>query len=146
MRISKKAEYAIHTVLYLCVHTEKAQQLGRLAEIQGVSKDYLAKVMQRLSGAEILSAHPGVGGGYRLAKDPHEITFADVMMPFEDPENTFSCLYTHRGCEAYPECGIIDVMEGAVSVFYEQLKQTTFGDLLDKADRETRVPTWIEGR
>ena len=143
MRISKKAEYALHTVLYLCIHTEQAQQLEKMADNQGVSKDYLAKVMQRLSGKGIVKAQPGVGGGYMLAKTPETITFAEVVGLFENPKNSFSCLYELRDCGAYPNCAIIDVMNGAVSAFYRELEKTSFADILKNAPVVEAMPSWL---
>jgi Rrf2 family protein len=43
----------------------------------------LAKVFQRLVQAGIAAGSRGVGGGYRLARDPSGVTVADVLAPFE---------------------------------------------------------------
>lgn len=143
MRISRKAEYAVHTILYLILHGEQALPLARLAEHQGVSSDYLAKVMQKLSGEGIVKAVTGPGGGYRLARGPEAITFAEVVKLFDSPESVYSCLHIERECDRYPHCGIMHVMDEAVEAFYRALEKTTFLDLLKRADRTKAPPKWL---
>jgi Rrf2 family protein len=143
MRISRKAEYAIHTILYLILHNERAVPLATLAEHQGVSSDYLAKVMQTMSGKGIVNAVTGPGGGYRLSKAPDAITFTDVVKLFDRPESVYSCLHLERECDRYPHCGLMHVLDEAVEAFYQSLEKTTFLDLLKRADRTKTAPKWL---
>jgi Rrf2 family nitric oxide-sensitive transcriptional repressor len=112
--------------------------------MQAVSKDYLAKVMQTLSGIGVVRAHPGVGGGYRLARSPFDISIAEVVRPFESAERVFSCLHERRHCEAYPRCVINELMEASVARFYEELESCSFGDLLEKGISDGLKPSWLE--
>ena len=41
--------------------------------------NYLAKVLQVLAGANLIIGRRGVGGGYRLARRPEEITMLEVI-------------------------------------------------------------------
>lgn len=145
MKISKKAEYALHTILYLSRHFGEARRLSGLAEVQGVSKDYLAKVMQKLSAAGIVTAQPGFGGGYRLAQAPAEISLADILREFEEPRGAFICLHRTRDCEVFPDCALIERIQDAVEVFYRELEKTSFEEILKNEQVEQALPSWLLG-
>jgi Rrf2 family transcriptional regulator, nitric oxide-sensitive transcriptional repressor len=145
VKISKKAEYALHTILYLSRHFGEARRLSGLAEVQGVSKDYLAKVMQKLSAAGIVTAQPGFGGGYRLAQAPADISLADILREFEEPRGAFICLHRTRDCEVFPDCALIERIQDAVEVFYRELEKTSFEEILKNEQVEQALPSWLLG-
>ncbi|MGO7845345.1 RrF2 family transcriptional regulator, partial [Rhizobium johnstonii] len=62
-----------------------------LAEFNGVSKSYLLKHLQALSGAGILDTVQGPKGGYRLAKAPKEISLLDIVLAVEGSAPAFRC-------------------------------------------------------
>lgn len=77
------------TTLALCAMTEIAAAGGEslsvtaLAETFGVPTNHLAKVVQQLVRAGLLVATRGAAGGNRLARDPKNITLADIVEIFE---------------------------------------------------------------
>jgi Rrf2 family protein len=92
MRIGEGVEWAIHLCGVLGVvpdgHTLPA---GRLAEFHDLPPDYLAKHLQALSRAGIVTATRGVSGGYRLAKPARSITLLDITLAIEGSEPAFRC-------------------------------------------------------
>lgn len=50
-----------------------------LARMTAVPPNYLAKVLQVLSSADLIQGRRGVGGGYRLARPAAEITMLEVL-------------------------------------------------------------------
>jgi len=54
-----------------------------VARRHGIPGSALAKVFQQLVRAGIAVGLRGVGGGYRLARDPAGVTVADVLSVFE---------------------------------------------------------------
>ncbi len=52
---------------------------AQLAEVTHVPMNYLAKVLQLLAKAELITGRRGVGGGYRLNRPATEITMLDVI-------------------------------------------------------------------
>ena len=57
--------------------------MAEVARRRGIPESALAKVYQGLVRAGLAVGSRGVGGGYRLARDPSEVTVADVLAAFE---------------------------------------------------------------
>lgn len=80
MQISTKGRYALRFLLDLCRHQGSGSvSLKSIAERQGISKKYLEHVVSMLNPADLFQITRGYQGGYRLAKDPADITVADVL-------------------------------------------------------------------
>ncbi len=57
----------------------------RLAEAQGIPLQFLEHILLELKHARLIQARRGAKGGYWLARDPSEITIADVIRAVEGP-------------------------------------------------------------
>ena len=64
---STSVEYGLHCLLPLCAPEIHASSQD-LAEFQGVSPAYVAKLFASLRRAGLVEALEGAGGGYRLAR------------------------------------------------------------------------------
>lgn len=92
MKMSIGVEYAIHCLLYIVKLKDKDYVgIKKLAEFQGVSESYLAKVFTKLGKAGITKSIPGVKGGYELAKNPEDISFWDIVEAVEGKDPLFQC-------------------------------------------------------
>jgi Rrf2 family protein len=144
MRMSKKSEYAIHSVVIIAYNRNSPVQLEDMASKQNISKTYLAKVMQELSRSGILKASPGVNGGYTLGKDPSEITVADIFRVFEDTPKSVTCQFNNRGCDAEGICEITKTVSKAFDVMFQELEKTTIADFLKKASVTKYNLVWLK--
>lgn len=80
MQISTKGRYAMQFLLDLCQHQHSGPvALKSIAERQGISKKYLEHIVSMLNPTGMLKITRGYQGGYQLAKDPTDITVADVL-------------------------------------------------------------------
>jgi len=141
MRVSKKTEYGIHSVLYIAVHRDSPVLLDKLSE-QGVSRDYLAKVMRSLTKMGILRSSVGVSGGYVLGREPEEISFKDIFLACEgEPE--FICARGARECDADDSCGIIVPFKNAYEKMLEELSKVTIQDLINKSSITEFELNWL---
>ena len=86
MRISAKADYAVRAALELASHHDGEPVKGeKLAEAQGIPLQFLEHILLELKHARLIQARRGAKGGYWLARDPAEITIADVIRAVEGP-------------------------------------------------------------
>jgi len=86
LRISAKADYALRAALELAASPEGEPVKGeRLAEAQGIPLQFLEHILLELKHARLIQARRGARGGYWLARDPAEITVADVIRAVEGP-------------------------------------------------------------
>jgi Rrf2 family protein len=142
MRISKKTEYALHSVLYISVHDGRNILLDELAQ-QGVSREYLAKVMRKLAKAGILRSSVGVRGGYELGRSPEKISLADIFNAVEDTD-FFTCEYEARKCDAFGVCSMIQPFNDAYNRFLDELKKTSLKDMTDRANCAPFDLEWLK--
>lgn len=96
--ISEAASLALHTAAILAGDPGRTRRTSELAEALGASEAHLAKVLQRLGRAGIVSARRGPGGGYVLARDPGDITLMQVFEAIEGPWRQPGCLLGRQAC------------------------------------------------
>ncbi len=77
--LSQTAEYALRAMACLAMRPDELVAASTLAEETKVPPDYLAKVLQQLSNADLIRGRRGVGGGYRLTRPPSKINLLDVI-------------------------------------------------------------------
>src|ERR1700722_19214703 len=86
MRISAKADYAVRAAVELAAASgEKPVKAERIATAQAIPLNFLENILGELRHSGIVRSHRGAEGGFRLAKDPSEITVADVIRAVEGP-------------------------------------------------------------
>ncbi len=132
MKLSKSTELAIHGLYQLA--TERPNQLlvADMAESQNVSPSYLAKVFQKLARKGLVNSTRGKKGGFRLAREPKEISMADVVRAVEAEEPLFDCLKIVRCCEEENgNCVLRKAFEDAERSMYDTLSKTTLSDILE---------------
>jgi Rrf2 family protein len=86
VRISAKADYAVRAALELAAAPGGKPVKGeRLAESQDIPLQFLEHILLELKHARLIQARRGARGGYWLARDPAEVTIADVIRAVEGP-------------------------------------------------------------
>jgi len=99
--ITNSVEYGIHCLLWL-VDPDNGQPSSRdLAELQGISPSFVAKIFPKLEKAGIVQAAPGIRGGYRLAKSPADITVLEIVDAIEGHKPLFDCQEIRDRCAVY---------------------------------------------
>ncbi len=159
MKLSEGVEWAIHCCTMLADLPEQhALTTANLAEYFNVPKAYLAKQLQSLSNAGLVTAVTGRSGGYRLARDASKVSLRDVVLAIEGVERNFKCQEIRRRgpsgqnakCYTRP-CGIARAMWAAEIVWLNELGKSTLQSLIDSAaheiSREQKVATkaWLKG-
>ena len=146
MKLSDGVEWSLHACALLAILPRGAAlPTGRFAEFFELPHAYLAKHLQSLSRAGVLEPAVGPRGGYRLARDPGEISLRDVVVAIEGEDRCFRCQEIRRngpsGLAAgnYREpCGIARAMWRAEDAWLRELASVSLRDLA--ADARRTVP------
>jgi Rrf2 family protein len=86
MRISAKADYAVRAMVELAATVEeKPIKAERIATAQDIPLNFLENILGELRHAGLVRSHRGAEGGFRLARDPTEISVADVIRAVDGP-------------------------------------------------------------
>lgn len=99
--LTSSVEYGIHCLLWLVGTGNKALSSRELAELQGVSPSFIAKIFPRLEKAGIVVASEGVRGGYRLGRAPEDISFLDIVDAIEGRKPLFDCQEVRERCTLF---------------------------------------------
>lgn len=135
MWISKRTDYATRAVLVLSID-ERSTKLAELAERCNVPRSVLEQIMPILRNAGIVRSERGPQGGYRLNRQPSDITLERVVRLFEGPLAPIACATRRQpeSCVMSPGCSLRlvwkDVRDATISI----LEGVTFADLADRAD------------
>jgi len=158
MRMGEGVEWAAHACLLLSALPEGAGlPAAAIAAYHDVPPAYLAKHMQALARAGIVTSARGASGGYRLARAPEDINLLQVADAVDGGEPAFRCTeIRQRGpCAAKPEectktCGIAAAFWAAERVYRRELKGVSLADiratLAGKPDsgKMGRLRAWLE--
>src|SRR5450432_692685 len=77
-----------------------------LAEMYSIPQEALAKILQRLTKAGLLSSQYGTNGGYVLARDPRMISALEVIRAIDGPLFMTSCSTTTGDCDQSDRCTV----------------------------------------
>jgi len=85
MKLSVKSDYAARVVLELAVRAGdgKVHRADELAAIVGTSGNFLVQILIELKDAGLVQSVRGKRGGYRLGKEPKEISLGAVLRAIE---------------------------------------------------------------
>ncbi len=89
--ISQTAEYALRAVVWLASASDAPHGTPEIARVSQVPAGYLAKVLQKLARAGLVTSAPGRGGGFRIARPPAEISVLDVVNAVDPIRRIHSC-------------------------------------------------------
>ncbi|MCK5675717.1 MAG: Rrf2 family transcriptional regulator [Verrucomicrobia bacterium] len=136
MRLSTKGRYA--TRILLCISRLQGDlpvPKKRISEQEGISTDYIEQIIVPLKNAGLLSSVRGLRGGFRLAKDPADITVFDVLSASEGDINLVGCLT--EGCSRSDACVVQRVWQGASDELKKYFSQITIKELHDDYIKRT---------
>lgn len=158
MRIGKGVEWAAHTCALLALLPPGAALPGEaLADFLGVPPPYLAKQLQALSRAGIVTAKRGAAGGYRLAQSPEALSLWDVTAAIDGTAPSFRCTEVRRGgpCGASPAecsgpCTIAAAFQRAEAGYRQALAAVPLTEVIAGVAkdatpaRKRRIREWIQ--
>lgn len=85
MQISARVDYAVRAMLEIAAARPERLSRDDIADRQDLPNRYLEPILRDLSKHRLLESQRGVAGGYVLARDPIEITVADVARAVDGP-------------------------------------------------------------
>lgn len=101
--ISQTSQYALQATLVLA-RGETTVEVGALATVLGVPRNYLSKTLTRLVRTGVLESVRGKHGGFRLARPAESIRLADVIESFEPIDEPRRCLLGRPVCSEAEAC------------------------------------------
>lgn len=125
MKISTRGRYGMQMMHYLASnYGAKPIPLTTIAEDLDLPEAYLEQLMRKLKKDNFVSSVRGAYGGYRLSRDPKEISILEILECLEDGITITEC-----SDEGYSDCGRLD--ECASRLLWMRIDSAIFKALAD---------------
>jgi Rrf2 family protein len=99
LKISEAASLAMHACTYLAAQNGEKASTKEIAQVFDASEHHLAKVMQRLTKAGLVTPVRGPKGGFMLARAPEKTTLLEVYEAIEGDFWASNCLLSKKVCK-----------------------------------------------
>ena len=134
MRISSKGHYGLLAVAELARRYDQGLiSLSEIASVEHLPLPYLEQIIAPLRVAGLVEATRGLHGGYRLARNPAEISVGDVVRWLEGPIALVECTtegYQAGACEREAGCTSRGVWKQVSDAINDVLNTLTLADLI----------------
>jgi Rrf2 family protein len=107
--LTKKSEYALLSLVSIA-KSDEPKNVEVLANELGISKSFLAKILQNLAKQGVLNSFKGNNGGFTLKKSCEDLTILEITTIAEEKiPSVFECTSSEGTCSSS--------FNGACSVF-----------------------------
>lgn len=136
MRLTQWTDYTLRVLMYCASMDDRVQPvtITEVAEVYGVSRSHLMKIVQQLAAQGLLETTRGRGGGMRLMRPAAAINVGAVVRSTETDFNMVECFdpLTNECCLS-ESCGLKGVLGQAVKAYLAVLDAVTLADLIAPA-------------
>ena len=96
MKLSTKGRYGLRAMVDLAINaTDQKVTIKSISERQGISENYLERIIALLKKAGYVTSSRGAQGGYRLSAEPSDITVGNILRALEGDLNPVDCTLTN---------------------------------------------------
>src|ERR1700746_1799982 len=86
MRLTRASSYALHALVYMAAQKHNRPVPSHIvAQARGIPERFLLKVLKPLVSARVLTSIKGPNGGYKLARQPADITMLEILEAVDGP-------------------------------------------------------------
>ena len=133
MRLTAYTDYTLRTLMHLGFNQDRLVTIQNIAELHGISRNHLMKVVHQLGLSGMVQTVRGRNGGLRLNKAPAEIIVGDVVRNTETDFYMAECFErASSGCVYAPSCALKGVLGSATAAYLAVLDGVTLDDLIGK--------------
>lgn len=142
MKLSKRGEYALRSLINLGIAAKVGRPLVRVTELakaEDLPIKFLEQVMQQLREAGMVRSERGKLGGYRLARAASQIYVGEVVRLIDGPLAPIGCVsqtaYAPCNCPDEAHCGLRMLMLDVRNAIASILDRYTLADVVEVTTR-----------
>jgi len=143
MKLSKRGEYALRSLINLGIAAKVGRSLVRvteLAQAEDMPVKFLEQVIQQLREAGYVESVRGKHGGYRLAKPAAKIIIGQIVRLIDGPLAPIGCVsqtaYEKCSCPDEAHCGLRMLMLDVRNAIAAILDRYTLADVVEVTTRK----------
>jgi Rrf2 family protein len=135
--ISASAEYALRAIVCLAGGKGAPLTSQTVAQLSRVPAGYLAKILQQLVKAGLVTSQRGLNGGFALARPPERITLLDVVQVSDPSRRIHNC---PLGIAAHGArlCPLHRRLDQAIAMAEHALDEVNVAELLAQSEAAER--------
>ena len=125
--VSQSAEYSLRALICLAQSRGSPLTNQQIADHAKIPSGYLAKILQALVRAGLVSSQRGLNGGFLLMADPGTMTLLDVVRLTDVSRRIDTC---PLGIHGHHLCSLHRRLDDAAAAVESVLARTTLGQVL----------------
>lgn len=126
--ISQTVEYSLRAVILLASRYDEAMTVREIAERARIPGPYLSKLMKNLVRANIVQSRRGLGGGFKLAGKPEDISIWDIIEASDNIGRIHSCPLEIEGHTTL--CPLHRRIDMALAQIEKAFRESTLDEIL----------------
>lgn len=144
LKLTKKADYGLIALRHLALGEVGATASAKeMADAYHLPLPLLAKILQKLARGGMLQSVSGTNGGYRLNRDPKNISAMEVIRAIDGPIVLTSCFTEHSGehrsCNTSAMCTVREPLRRVHEAMLGLLEKFTIAELAADAQNTAKT-------
>ncbi|APG46087.1 RrF2 family transcriptional regulator [Phaeobacter porticola] len=132
MKRNSRLSLALHTLSHMAGEPDRIRTSADIAEHAGTNPVVVRRVLGRLRETGLLTSEKGHAGGWRLAREPQDITLADVYLALNER------LVAADEASDAAACSVEHALQKRVTSVLEEIEQSLIEKLGDISISEIR--------
>lgn len=129
MRLTSFTDYGLRMLMRMASAPGRVFSTAELAQEFALSRNHLAKIMQRLAQAGLIETRRGGGGGATLAQPAEGIRLGTVVRLLEEGQPLVECFGSGGACGLDGRCRLKSRLRSAEAAFFADLDGATLADI-----------------
>lgn len=130
LRISKLTDYGTVLLADLAANRDSVCSAADVANSTGIAVPTVSKLLKSLGRSGLVTSTRGANGGYQLARDPRDISAADIIDALEGPVSITECSASDSQCEHEGVCSVGGAWQRVNVAIRRALNDVSLHDLL----------------
>jgi Rrf2 family protein len=141
--LTNKGKYGLKAMVHLAgMPPGQPALVADIAAANNIPKKFLDAILGELRTAGFVHSKKGRGGGYVLARSPHEITVGEIVRALDGPLAPIACASRNfyrrcDDCQAEVQCAVRLIMIEARDAIAQVLENRTLATMRALAEADT---------
>lgn len=140
LRVTRLTDYATVVLTAMAEHRDRVHSASDLADRARLELPTVSKVLKPLAHAGLVESFRGSNGGYRLAREPEQISLYEVVEAIEGPLGMTECSGEHSQCEYEAHCGVQTQWRYINDVISDTLRGMSLAQMLPEPPSRKAIP------
>lgn len=134
LELTRRADYGVRAMLALARHDgNEPLSASRIAAAMAIPPRFVGQVMGDLVAAGLVDARTGRSGGYRLRRNPGEISILAIVEATEGDSRRRTCVLRNAPCSRVGACDVHAIFQAAQDALIERLAGSTLAMAVEEA-------------